>query len=136
VKPANNYMTGTSLAHRIWFYKNKFALTLRGDVVTNPGLYLAFSPSPVQANDFNNAFAANPNKKLWMAQGTATFDIMPVDFVTFRFEYGYRWANVPYFAGSGGTTSPDGWSDTNIGAWRPDLRNMENRLTMAVSFRL
>ncbi len=131
-----NYMTGTSLSNRIWFCKNMLALTLRGDVVTNPGLYLAFSPSPVAPNDFTDAFASNPNLKLWMAQATATFDVMPVDFVTFRLEYGYRWANVPYFAGAGGTTSPDGWVDTNVGVWRPDLRRMESRITVAISFRL
>ena len=41
----DHYMAGTSLANRIWFNKNKLALTLRGDYITNPGLYLAFSPS-------------------------------------------------------------------------------------------
>jgi hypothetical protein len=65
-----------------------------------------------------------------------TFDIMPNDHVTFRFEYGYRKANVPYFAGGGGTTSPDGWIDTDPTGWRPDLKKSEKRATVAVSFRL
>ncbi|NMH28778.1 outer membrane beta-barrel protein [Flavobacterium silvaticum] len=130
----DNYMLGTSLANRIWFHKNKLALTLRGDVITNPGAYLAFSPSPVADNDFNDALASG--KDLKMFQGTATFDVMPNDFITFRLEYGYRSSNVPYFAGPNGTTSPDGWVDTNVGDWRPDLRKSENRLTLAVNFRL
>lgn len=134
VKASDNYMLGTSLANRLWFHKNKMALTLRGDVVTNPGAYLAFSPSPVANNDFNDALAAG--KDLKMFQGTATFDVMPNDFVTFRLEYGYRSSNIPYFAGSGGTTSPDGWADTPIGNWRPDLRKNESRITLAVNFRL
>jgi hypothetical protein len=136
VSRADHYMAGTSLANRIWFNRNKLALTLRGDYVTNPGLYLAFSPSPVTDNDFNDAIANDPEQKLNIFQGTATVDIMPNDYVTFRFEYGQKKANVPYFAGSGGTTSPDGWIDTDPTGWRPDLRKSENRVTVAVSFRL
>jgi hypothetical protein len=129
-------MTGTSLANRIWFNQNKLALTLRGDVITNPSTYLAFSPSNVANNDFNDAMANDPKQQLNIGQFTATFDIMPNDFVTFRIEYGYRSSNVPYFAGSGGTTSPDGWIDTPTNTWRPDLQKTENRLTIATSFRL
>lgn len=134
--PSNQYMTGTSLANRIWFNQNKLALTLRGDVITNPSTYLAFSPSNVANNDFNDAMANDPKQQLNIGQFTATFDIMPNDFVTFRIEYGYRSSNVPYFAGSGGTTSPDGWIDTPTNTWRPDLQKTENRLTIATSFRL
>lgn len=136
IKAKDNYMMGTSIANRVWFNKNKLALTLRGDILTNPGLYLAFSPSPVAPNDFTDAIAADPKQKLNLQQFTSTFDIMPNDHFTLRFEYGYRHSNVPYFAGSGGTTSPDGWADTPVGTWRPDLRKDESRVTMAVSFRL
>lgn len=136
VTPTSNYMTGTSLSNRVWFNKNKIAITLRGDVVTNPGLYLAFSPSPVTPNDFTDAIAADPKQKINIFQGTATVDIMPSDFVTFRLEYGYRKSNIPYFTGSGGTTSPDGFIDTPTAGYRPDLRKTENRITLAVSFRL
>jgi hypothetical protein len=134
VKPKDQYFLGTSISNRIWFNRNRFALTLRGDYVTNPGAYLAFSPSPVADNDFNDALTAG--KKLEIFQGTATFDIMPNDFVTFRLEYGYRKSNIPYFAGQGGTTSPDGWVDTDPTGWRPDLQKSENRMTVAVNFRL
>ena len=129
-------MVGTSVANRIWFHKNKMAVTLRGDYVTNPGLYLAFTPSPATANDFTTAIAKIPNQKLDLYQGTATFDVMPNDYFTFRIEYGYRHANVPYFAGRGGTTSPDGWIDTPTSTWKPDLVQNEHRITLAMSFRL
>ena len=53
---------------------------------------------------------------------------MPSQFITFRSEYNYRHANVPYFAGEGGVTPPGG----NTGApgsfvpgWAPDLRPSE-----------
>jgi hypothetical protein len=136
VSSSSQYMTGSSIANRFWFNKNKLAFTLRGDIITNPGLYLAFSPSPVTPNDFTEAVAADPKQKLNIFQATATCDIMPNDHFTFRIEYGYRKSNKPYFAGHGGTTSPDGWTDTPAGNWRPDLRKLENRLTVAMNFRL
>jgi hypothetical protein len=69
---------------------------------------------------------------------TGTFDVMPNDFVTFRFEYLHRSANVPYFAGRGGTTSPNGYADQPIqlNNWTPDLRKTENRAIVSVNFRL
>ncbi|MFC3157941.1 Putative beta-barrel porin-2, OmpL-like. bbp2 [Chryseobacterium arachidis] len=134
VKAKDNYMVGTSLANRLWFNQNKIALSLRGDVISNPGAYLAFSPSPVANNDFNDALAEG--KDLKMFQGTATLDYMPNQFCTFRLEYGYRKSNIPYFAGREGTTSPDGWADTPVENWRPDLRKTDSRITVAVIFRL
>lgn len=134
ITPSVNYIIGTSVANRLWFGKNKYALTLRAEYLKNPGAYLAFSPSPVVANDFNDALAAG--KVLGIAQATATFDIMPNDYCTFRLEYGYRSSSIPYFAGRGGTTSPDGWVDTPLGTWRPDLVTQEGRFTAAINFRL
>ena len=136
VTSSNNYMTGTSISNRVWFNKNKLALTLRGDVITNPGLYLAFTPSPVTPNDFTDAISNDPKQRITIYQGTSTFDIMPNDYVTFRFEYGYRKSNKPYFAGHGGTTSPDGWATTPATNWRPDLKKSESRVTVAINVRL
>jgi hypothetical protein len=130
------YMAGISVANRLWFKQNKLALSLRGDCITNPSGYLAFVPSPVTPNAFTDAFISNPNQKVNLFQGTATFDVMPNDYMTFRFEYVFRLANVPYYAGHGGTTSPDGWIDTPTDHWKPDLRKTENRLTIVANFRL
>lgn len=136
VSASGQYMTGSALSNRLWFNRNKLALTLRGDFVKNPGLYLAFSPSPVTPNDFTDAIANDAKQDLTVFQGTATFDIMPNDYVTFRLEYRYRKSNTPYFAGRGGTTSPDGWIDTPVNDWRPDLVKDESGVTVAVNFRL
>lgn len=136
VTSAQQYMTGAALTNRLWFNKNKIALSIRGDVVTNPGLYLAFSPSTVTPNDFTDAISLDAKQKLTIYQGTTTVDIMPTDYVTFRFEYAKRQSNIPYFAGHGGTTSPDGWTTTASTGWRPDLRKTEDRFTVAVNFRL
>lgn len=133
-----HFMYGTSIANRIWFNKNKLALTLRGDYISNGGNYLAFSPSPVNPNAYTDAFNNDPYKPIKIFQATATFDIMPNDHVTLRFEYGYRDANIPYFSGHGGTTSPSGWisGPITLNTWRPDLKRTENRVTIAVNFRL
>ncbi len=131
-----NYLIGTSIANRVWFNKNKLACTFRGDFVSNPGLYLAFSPSPVTPNAFTDAIAKDPKQKLNIFQFTSTFDVIPNDYVTFRLEYGFRKSNVPYFVGTGGTTSPDGWATTPINNWKPDLRNTDHRITLAMNFRL
>jgi hypothetical protein len=111
-------------------------LTLRGDFVKNPGLYLAFSPSPITPNDFTDAIANDSKQDITIYQASATFDIMPNDFMTFRLEARYRKSNKPYFAGHGGTTSPDGWVDTPIQNWRPDLTSDESSVTIALNFRL
>lgn len=134
VSQSQQFMIGSSLANRLWFAKNKLALTLRADFVKNPGLYLAFSPSPVTPNDFTDAL--EENQDLVIGQGTVTFDVMPSDFVTFRLECRYRKSNKSYFAGRGGTTSPDGWVDTPTENWRPDLVKDETGITLAVNFRL
>lgn len=146
VKAKDNFMVGTSLANRIWFNKNKMALTLRGDYMTNQSVvngvnvspYLAFTPAATGdiPNNYDEAIANG--EKLKIFQFTTTFDIMPSDFVTFRVEYGYRNSSVPYFAGSGGTTSASGWTNGPTGTtpWAADLKKTENRITLAVNFRL
>jgi hypothetical protein len=137
VKAKDNYMTGASVANRLWFKQNKLALTLRADYVTNPGGYLSFAPAAVGQipNDYDLAIASG--KVLKMTQGAATFDIMPNDHVTFRFEFDHRNTNIPYLAGPGGTTSQTGFiTDAPDPTWKPDLRKSENRLIVAVNVRL
>ncbi len=134
VSASRNFMTGAALSQRVWFHRDKLAVTARVDFVRNPGLYLAFTPSPVTPNDFTDAVLQDPD--LTIGQGTLTFDVMPNDYMTLRLEARYRKSDKPYFAGSGGTTSPDGWNTTEVGAWRPDLVKEEGSVTVAVNFRL
>jgi hypothetical protein len=137
LKAKDNYMAGASLANRVWFNNNKLALTLRGDYITNPGGYLAFSPAAPSAapNAYDLAIASG--KDLKMSQLAATFDVMPNDHVTFRMEYDHRNSNIPYFAGKGGTTSQTGFSNDPVDpSWLPDLRKTENRIIVSVNFRL
>lgn len=138
VTSREHFMIGTSVAHRVWMLRNKLAFSLRGDYVVNGGNYLAFTPSAVAPNDYSDILAADPYKPLQVFQATVTLDLLPNEFVSFRIEYGYRQSNLPYFPGPGGTTYPSGWANgpVPVAPWRPDLRKQENRITVAVSFRL
>ena len=60
---------------------------------------------------------------------------MPSQYITWRIEYNYRAANVPYFSGPGGVTPPGGNTGTPgslVSGWTPDLRRSENRATAAI----
>jgi len=86
-------------------------------------------------NDYE--VAISNGEKLNMKQLSATLDFMPSDFVTFRIEYAYRNSSIPYFTGSGGTTSQTGFSNDMLDpTWKADLVKNENRIILAVNFRL
>jgi hypothetical protein len=60
---------------------------------------------------------------------------MPTDFFALRFEGSYHRSNVPYYAGPGGTTSPDGYQPTPLG-YIPDIVKDQTLLVVAANFRL
>jgi hypothetical protein len=67
---------------------------------------------------------------------SATLDWMPDELQTWRLEFVHRAANVPYFAGHGGVTSPDGYLNTPVpSGWRPDLVKSEDKLLGALLLR-
>jgi len=141
---------GYMLYNRLWFDRDKYGLTIGGGQINNPGRYLVLLPPINGANAASGTpyFTENPGDpyKAWDVSGT--FDWMPSQYITFRWEYNHRAANVPYFSGSGGVTPPGG----NTGApgsfvcltgisicngspattWLPDLRKTENRATIAI----
>jgi hypothetical protein len=62
---------------------------------------------------------------------------MPNQSITYRLEFVHRESSVPYFAGHGGVTSQTGYTTSILDPkWRPDLRTTENRLILAMLFRL
>lgn len=84
-------------------------------------------------------FTANPGDKFeaWDTQIAA--DYAPSPFVTFRAEYNYREANVPYFAGHGGVTPPggnQGAPGSVVGTWTPDREKIERRISVAMLVKL
>jgi len=128
---------GYMFYNRFWLHKDLFGFTLGGGQMNNPGRYLVLLPPINGATAFSGTpyFTANPGDPFKAWDASATFDYMPSQYITFRWEYDYRHANVPYFSGSGGITPPGG----NTGAlgsavpgWTPDLRKDESRLNMAL----
>src|ERR1700686_5508453 len=152
-KGPNQSFLGYMLYNRLWFDNDKYGLTMGGGQISNPGRYLVLLPpiNGATAASGTPYFTQNPGDpyKAWDISGT--FDWMPSQYITFRWEYNHRAANVPYFSGSGGVTPPAGNTfgapgalvcldgslapSTGCGAvglWRPDLRKSENRLNMAI----
>jgi hypothetical protein len=128
---------GFMLYNRWWFHKDRYAVTLGGGKINNPGRYLVLLPpiNGATATTGSPYFTENPGDqfKAWDVSGT--YDYMPSQYITFRWEFNHRHANVRYWSGPGGVTPPGG-NNGNPGAiipgWFPDLRKTEDRATMAI----
>jgi hypothetical protein len=93
--------------NRFWFKKDTYGVTVGGGAMNNPGRYLTLLP-PINGADAISGspyFTQNPGDPYKAWDTSLTFDWMPKEYITFRTEYGYRHANVPYFSGRGGITS-------------------------------
>ena len=107
---------GWMLYNRWWFKKDLYAITLGGGAMANPGRYLTLLP-PINGADAITGspyFTQNPGDPYKAWDGSLTFDWMPRQYITFRAEYGYRHANVPYWTGRGGITPGDNTSPSTI----------------------
>ncbi len=104
---------GYMLYNRFWFHRDLFGLTLGGGQINNPGRYLVLIP-PINGETAASAslnspyFTGNPGDTFKAWDTSATFDYMPKQWITFRFEGDYRHANVPYWTGARGITPPPG----------------------------
>jgi hypothetical protein len=102
---------GYMIYDRYWFHKDLFGLTIGGGRINNPGRYLVLIP-PINGESASSAainspyFTFNPGDPFKAWDTSVTFDYMPRQWLTFRFEGDYRHANVPYWSGSGGVTPP------------------------------
>ncbi len=104
---------GYMLYNRWWFHHDLFGVTLGGGKINNPGRYLVLIPpingeSAVTAATNSPYFTGNPGDPFKAWDSSITFDYMPRQYITFRAEYDYRHANVPYWSGPGGITPPGG----------------------------
>jgi hypothetical protein len=133
----SQYFAGWMLYNRLWFDHDKYAFVVGGGQMTNPGRYLAILP-PVNgatASTGTPYFTENPGDSLKAWDVSATFQYMPKEEITFLAEWGYRHANIPYFAGPGGLTPPGGNTGTPaipVPGWTPDLVNSEGRVNFAI----
>ena len=133
---------GFMFYNRLWFHKDLYGLTLGGGAINNPGRYLVLLPpiNGATAASGTSYFTENPGDPYKAWDASATFDYMPSQYITFRWEYNHRHANVPYFSGPGGVTPPGGntgpLGSTVIlpsgATWFPDLRKTEDRINVSI----
>ncbi|HEV3199810.1 MAG TPA: outer membrane beta-barrel protein [Bryobacteraceae bacterium] len=151
---------GWMLYNRAWFGKDKYAVTIGGGKMNNPGRYLTLLP-PINGADAVSGspyFTANPADKAHMWDTSAGFQWMPKQYITWWGEFVYRHSDVPYWTGRGGITPPGGNTGapgqyvcaaggsagtndlatayTNCGGpgsvWFPDLRHGQATLSVGV----
>ena len=144
---------GFMFYNRFWFDRDKYGLTLGGGKINNPGRYLVLLPpiNGATAASGTPYFTENPGDKFKAWDASATFDYIPSQYITFRWEFNHRAANVPYWSGPGGVTPPLGNTfgapgalvclDGSLassggcgatGLWTPDLKKIENRINLAI----
>jgi hypothetical protein len=136
---------GFMFYNRFWFDRNRYGLTLGGGKINNPGRYLVLLPpiNGATAASGTPYFTENPGDqfKAWDASGT--FDYMPSQYITFRWEFDHRAANVPYFSGPGGVTPTScptapivenicGSPGAFVPGFAPDLKKIENRINLSI----
>jgi hypothetical protein len=158
--PNKSAFLGWMMYNRVWFGQDKFAVTLGGGAMNNPGRYLTLLP-PINGADAVSGspyFTENPGQHAYMWDTTLNFQYMPKNWITWWSEVGYRHSDIPYFAGPGGVTPPNGNNGSpgsfacNSGAsagtadptqaqtacagqggiWYPDLRTQELKLSAGV----
>jgi hypothetical protein len=104
---------GYMIYNRFWFHRDLFGLTVGGGQINNPGRYLVLIPpingeGAISAATNSPYFTGNPGDPFKAWDSSITFDYMPKQYITFRWEYDYRHASVPYWTGQGGITPPGG----------------------------
>jgi Putative beta-barrel porin-2, OmpL-like. bbp2 len=136
VWPKQDFL-GFMLYNRLWFHKDLYGFTLGGGKINNPGRYLVLLPpiNGATATSGTPYFTENPGDPYKAWDASATFDYMPSQYITFRWEFDHRAASVPYFSGRNGIT-PSGGNTGALGSlvpgFTPDLRRDENRLNLAI----
>ncbi|PZP41110.1 MAG: hypothetical protein DI598_18615, partial [Pseudopedobacter saltans] len=141
------FFISTMFYNRIWIDQNKYAVTIGGGIMNNPGRYLVLYPTG-QASPLPSAtdptkteglypFSANPGDKFHAWDGSLGFEYLINQSMSIKTEYVHRHASVPYFAGPGGVTSQTGYTTSTLDPnWRPDLRKTEDRIVFAILFRM
>ena len=136
---------GFMFYNRLWFDRDRYGLTLGGGRINNPGRYLVLLPpiNGATAASGTPYFTENPGDPFKAWDASATFDYMPSQYITFRWEFDHRAANVPYWSGPGGITPTScptapivenicGSPGAFVPGFTPDLKKIENRIDLAI----
>lgn len=141
------YFLSAMFYNRVWFSQDRYAWTIGGGFMKNPGRYLVLyptgqaSPLPDPNNPTQTAgafpFSADAGDPFEGWDISTNFDFLPTQSTTFRVEVVHRQSSVPYFAGHGGVTSQTGLTTSALDpSWRPDLVKSETRVIVVFLFRL
>ena len=114
--PCTQHFLSAMLYQRVWFSK-QWAVTAGGGVMNNPGRYLVLAPTGNASSQRHRPasgysapatapFDLNPGTTFNAWDYEAGFQWMPNEQFTFDCEFNHRQADVNYFAGHGGVTSP------------------------------
>ncbi len=130
------YFISGMVYNRLWMAHDHVGWTFGGGYINNPGRYLVLLPTGDAGPYGTHPFSANPGDQFHGWDCSTSLDWMPDDFLTWRVEVVHRESDVPYFAGPGGVTSPDGYTSTPITpGWTPDLVKSETRFIFALLVR-
>ncbi len=108
--PNRSAFMGWMLYNRFWLDHDRYAVTVGGGAMTNPGRYLTLLP-PINGADAVSGspyFTESPGDHAYQWDTTLNLQYMPKEWITWWAEAGYRHSDVPYFAGTGGVTPPGG----------------------------
>jgi hypothetical protein len=128
----------------VWFWQNRMSWLVGGGFMHNPGRYLVLEPVGLAAETFDT----NPGTRFDGWDVSTNVSWYPTENLTLRLEFSFRHASVPYYAGHGGVTAPDGYqcggptsstgtiSNCAPPGFTPDLVNHEAKIILALLFRL
>jgi hypothetical protein len=126
INPKQSFI-GYMIYNRMWWAKDHDGLTIGVGQINNPGRYLVLLPA-INGETATSAalgapyFTGNPSDPFKAWDSSITYDFMPKQWFTWRFEYDYRHASVPYWTGHGGQTPPSGLgSPTGVNNGSPSL---------------
>jgi hypothetical protein len=120
--PDKETFLGIMAYDRTWWGQDKYAVTIGGGAMNNPGRYLALLPpiNGATAPSGSPYFTENPGQKLYQWDTQLNFQYMPTDWITWWTEGTFRHSDVPYWSGQGGVTPPTGNSNFNPGGQPPN----------------
>jgi hypothetical protein len=106
----SQYFMAAMAYNRFWFDHDKFAITIGGGLMDNPGRYLILLPAINGATAVTGSpyYPQTPGSDFHGWDYSATFDYMPNQWLLYRLEAGHRHTDVPYWEGHNGITPPGG----------------------------
>jgi hypothetical protein len=147
--PCEQHFLSWMAYNRVWFDHELFAWNVGVGQMSNPGRYLVLPPSgvatPYQALSTSGVQYTSPGAQAFSLNPGTTFNAwdistavqyMPNEMITYDLELMHRGSDVPYFAGHGGLTAPDGYNTSSVPTgWRPNLVKSEDRIVAAFLLR-